>query len=160
MTTSRFGILCGLLFSIILSSSPRFAQTMELDIDRPGMDYKSFDLASPDPNLCERACKEDPQNCKAWTYVKPGIQGPKARCWLKSGVPPAVKNTSFKRNPRRNSVPGCMSLKHKLGFDQQRVDSLLDRGWVDGNEYILAGVDLVGDRDESKTMEACYVGGC
>ncbi len=70
------------------------AQAKELDIDRPGMDYKSFDLSSPDPNLCERACKEDPQKCKAWTYVKPGVQGPKARCWLKSGIPQAVKNTS------------------------------------------------------------------
>ncbi len=81
------------LFSIILFLSPRFAQAMEFDTDRPGMDYKSYDLLSPDPNLCERACKEDP-NCRAWTYVKPGVQGPKARCWLKSGVPQAVKNTS------------------------------------------------------------------
>ncbi len=70
------------------------AQAKEFDIDRPGMDYESFDLSSPDPNLCERACKEDPQKCKAWTYVKPGVQGPKARCWLKSGIPQAVKNTS------------------------------------------------------------------
>ncbi len=81
-----------LLFSIGLFLSPRSAQTIELDTDRPGMDYRSLDLSSPDPDVCERACKEDPQNCKAWTYVRPDIQGPKARCWLKSGVPSAVKN--------------------------------------------------------------------
>ncbi len=94
MRTLQFGILWGVLFLIILFLSPCFVQAMEFDTDRQGMDYKSFDLPSTDPNLCERACKEDPQNCKAWTYVKPGIQGPKARCWLKSGVPRAVRNTS------------------------------------------------------------------
>lgn len=25
--------------------------------------------------------------CVAWTYVNPGVQGPQARCWLKSAVP-------------------------------------------------------------------------
>ncbi len=93
MRTLRFRILFGVLFPIVLFLPLRVGQAMDLDTDRPGMDYKSYDLSSPDPNLCERACKED-QNCKAWTYVKPGVQGPKARCWLKSGVPQAVKNTS------------------------------------------------------------------
>ncbi len=69
-------------------------QGMEVDTDRPGMDYKSFDLPSSDPRMCESACKEDSKNCKAWTYVKPGVQGPKARCWLKSGVPRPIKNAS------------------------------------------------------------------
>ncbi len=81
-----------LLFSIILFSSPGFGQPMEVDTNRPGLDYRSFDLSSPDPNMCERTCKEDPQNCKAWTYVKPGVQGPTARCWLKTGVPPVLRN--------------------------------------------------------------------
>lgn len=94
MRTLGVGSMFVALFSIILSFSPRLAQSMEFDTDRPGMSYKIFDLSSPDPNLCERACKEDPQHCKAWTYVKPGILGPKALCSLKSGVPPAVKNTS------------------------------------------------------------------
>ena len=82
---------CG-IFAIAIFASRLFGQTMELDTDRPGMDYKSFDLSLPDPKICENACKEDPQNCKVWTYVKPGIQGPQARCWLKSGFPTAVKN--------------------------------------------------------------------
>lgn len=63
-----------------------FCQTLEYDTDRPGMDYKNFDLPSSDPNLCVNACAGDPQ-CKAFTYVKPGIQGPNARCWLKNSVP-------------------------------------------------------------------------
>jgi len=65
---------------------------MEKDTDRPGMDYKNFDLPSPDPNHCQNACINDPQ-CKAFTYVKPGIQGINARCWLKTGVPALKQST-------------------------------------------------------------------
>jgi len=63
------------------------ATDMEQNTNRPGQDYRSFDLAAPDPKQCQNACLEDAK-CKAWSYVKPGVQGPKARCWLKSGVPP------------------------------------------------------------------------
>jgi hypothetical protein len=62
----------------------------EPGFDRPGQDYKNFELDSG-ANTCEFACTSDSQ-CKAWTYVKPGVQGAKARCWLKSGVPPLVSN--------------------------------------------------------------------
>jgi hypothetical protein len=61
---------------------------MEMDTDRPGMNYRSFDLDVPEPKRCQRTCQDDPK-CKSWTYVKPGVQGPKARCWLKTGVPSA-----------------------------------------------------------------------
>jgi hypothetical protein len=65
---------------------------MENDVDRPGNDYRSFDLSSPDPTLCKQACDDDP-NCKAFTYVKPGFQGTSARCWLKNAVPSAVPSS-------------------------------------------------------------------
>ena len=65
---------------------------MNDNTDRPGSDYKNFDLNSPDPSLCQQACAGDP-NCKAFTFVKPGIQGPNARCWLKNTVPAPVSNT-------------------------------------------------------------------
>ena len=68
------------------------SQTLEYDTDRPGMDYKNFDLPSPDANGCQNACINDP-NCKAFTYVKPGIQGSNARCWLKTGVPALKQST-------------------------------------------------------------------
>jgi hypothetical protein len=64
----------------------------EDNTDRPGMDYKNFNLTASDPALCENACKGD-ATCKAWTYVKPNtIQGPQARCWLKNSVPAAKAN--------------------------------------------------------------------
>jgi hypothetical protein len=62
---------------------------MEVNIDRPGLDYRSFDLPSADPGLCKSACETE-TNCKAYTYVRPGFQGAKARCWLKSNVPNPV----------------------------------------------------------------------
>jgi hypothetical protein len=64
---------------------------VESDVDRPGMDYRNFDLPESRPELCQTAC-ESAAECEAYTYVKPGIQGPQARCWLKSDVPDAVTN--------------------------------------------------------------------
>jgi hypothetical protein len=55
------------------------------------MDYRSFDLPAPRPELCRDACWREPQ-CRAFTYVRPGVQGPHARCWLKNPVPPARLN--------------------------------------------------------------------
>jgi beta-lactam-binding protein with PASTA domain len=67
------------------------ARVQEVGVDRPGKDYKNFDLPKADPGLCKKYCDDD-QNCKAYTYVKPGSQGRSARCWLKSEVPAAVKS--------------------------------------------------------------------
>ncbi len=66
----------------------------ETQTDRPGMDYKNFSIDSSIEAFvavkkCEDACKNDPQ-CKAFTYVNPGVQGPHSRCWLKNGVPAKV----------------------------------------------------------------------
>ena len=63
--------------------------TQEKNTDRPGMDYNTIKLDTPDPGLCEQACLND-DKCKAYTYVKPGVQGNFAQCWLKSGIPDGV----------------------------------------------------------------------
>ena len=60
--------------------------TMEFKTNRPGMDYRHFDLKEPLPELCRDACAED-KVCQAYTYVRPGIHGARAHCWLKSGAP-------------------------------------------------------------------------
>jgi hypothetical protein len=63
----------------------------EHDKDRLGGDYTGFDVNTDHIEDCETACKGDAK-CAAWTYVKPGIQGPHARCWLKSVVPAISDN--------------------------------------------------------------------
>ncbi len=60
--------------------------------DRPGLDYRSFELSAPNPDLCENACKKE-QQCRSWTYAWPGAKGPKAMCALKTGVPPKRSDT-------------------------------------------------------------------
>lgn len=64
----------------------------EHNTDRPGLDYKNFDLDTTNPGDCYYFCLTEGPVCKAWTYVRPGVQGPKARCWVKKGVPRPVAN--------------------------------------------------------------------
>jgi hypothetical protein len=67
----------------------RFARPQETDTNRFGSDYRSFPAG--DANACQTACAGEGQ-CRAWTWVKPGVQGPQAKCWLKNAVPVASKN--------------------------------------------------------------------
>jgi 1-phosphatidylinositol phosphodiesterase len=69
-------------------TTPPPPRQWEPDIDRPGADYRTFELRAPQPELCRDACWSDVQ-CRAFTYVRPGAQGPHARCSLKNVVPPA-----------------------------------------------------------------------
>lgn len=74
------------VFGLALAIASATADTtVETDVDRAGGDLKSLDLPQPDLALCRQACEQD-EACKAYTYVKPGVQGPGARCWLKSSA--------------------------------------------------------------------------
>jgi|SRR5690242_15802124 len=70
---------------------------IEFSIDRPGGDFRIFELP-PDPTgkSCAAACERD-KRCRAWTYVRPGYRGPAARCHLKDKI----------KRPRRK--PCCIS---------------------------------------------------
>ena len=83
----RIVILFGFLCFSALS-----AQAQEWNTDRPGNDIRDFNLGAPDYNLCRQACDGN-ASCKAWTYVNPGVQGPQARCYLKSPAPAKVAST-------------------------------------------------------------------
>lgn len=84
------------------------APALEVDTNRPGMDFRSFDLSTADPKLCEQACARD-NRCRSFTYVKPGVQGRNARCWLKSGVPASRRDTccvsGLKAAPQPSPTP-------------------------------------------------------
>jgi hypothetical protein len=69
------------------------AGEIETNTNRVGGDYKDFEM---EPSIagfgsCQSSCEFDLQ-CKAWTFVKSGLQGPKAHCWLKNSEPTASNN--------------------------------------------------------------------
>lgn len=64
--------------------------TLEAKTDRPGADYRSIEMEGP-PEQCARRCAAESE-CAAFTYVRAGVQGEKARCWLKTSVPDAQPN--------------------------------------------------------------------
>ena len=59
---------------------------IEFSIDRPGGDYRHFDLP-PDPSgkSCQTSCEAE-EGCRAWTYLRPGYGGPAATCYLKDHI--------------------------------------------------------------------------
>ncbi len=59
---------------------------LELDTDRIGFDYSNMYISKPDPDRCKQICAVDEQ-CQAFTYVRPGLDGDRARCYFKNGVP-------------------------------------------------------------------------
>lgn len=58
--------------------------SFEYAVNRLAFDYKSFEVT--EPQECRDACASETP-CLAFTYVKPGIQGVNANCWLKNTVP-------------------------------------------------------------------------
>ncbi|MGB7204944.1 MAG: PAN domain-containing protein [Anderseniella sp.] len=80
------------LFCLLAFTSNQALASRDGSTDRPGLDYNKFELSSPNPDLCENACKKDTQ-CRSWTYSWPGAKGPKAMCALKTGVPPKRSDT-------------------------------------------------------------------
>jgi hypothetical protein len=82
---------CAFAFALsaaALAATPPVAGLWEPNTDRPGSDYRRFELGAPRPEVCRDACWGEPQ-CRAFTYARPGALGPGALCYLKNAVPPA-----------------------------------------------------------------------
>ena len=75
-------------------------------INRPGSDFKNFN--TNDWKTCEATCAGD-DVCTSWTYVRPGVQGPTGRCWLKNRVARPV--------PDANTVSGVKFRPASVRFD-------------------------------------------
>ncbi|MBN3872697.1 PAN domain-containing protein [Nostoc sp. JL33] len=69
---------------------PRYAVTAEFGRDRGGSDYISY-FTLPSASICQQYCIND-NKCSAYTYVRPGVQGGSAVCYLKSVAPPLTPN--------------------------------------------------------------------
>ncbi|NIP99631.1 MAG: hypothetical protein GWO19_03475 [Nitrospinaceae bacterium] len=81
-----------LVFLIPFLISPLHAGMlkMERNMDRPGKDFRGFKNIQS-ARKCQDLCKGN-RRCVAWTWVRPGLQGPTGRCWLKDSVPRRVRN--------------------------------------------------------------------
>lgn len=79
-------ILLGSSISMVFAVSTSATATMEIDSNRPGMDYKQMSVKSAEE--CSDACKADLQ-CKAFTLDKmTHLEGnPLPTCKLKNGIP-------------------------------------------------------------------------
>ncbi len=102
------------------------ARAVEVDVDRPGLDYRNFEIEQTNPGPCIEACEAD-SRCRAWTYVKPGIQGARAQCWLKSAVPEAYTSVCCISgitgdDPQTAEVREVQSLLASLGYDPGPID--------------------------------------
>jgi hypothetical protein len=169
----RFVRIAALVAAAALAGPVQGAQ--EWGIDRPGGDYKSFDLPADQPSLCEHQCAIEGQ-CQAWTFVHPGVQGPQARCWLKSTVPAAVQNTCCVSGVKQVSTGSFEVDRDRPGLDYKSFDlpaaqpqlcqqACLSEGQCRAWTYVKPGVQgpaarcwLKSDVPASK-IDSCCVSG-
>jgi PAN domain-containing protein len=67
------------------------ADNFSRNTDRPGSDFHNFALRG-NARDCQKICANE-RECRAWTFVKAGLQGADARCWLKNARPAAVASS-------------------------------------------------------------------
>jgi hypothetical protein len=93
-TASRWSALPKILLFLALSSivSASHAAGLENNTDRLGMDARRVELSVDDPVFCQNECVGD-TSCKSFTYVKPGLHGPHAVCYLMAGQPDPTPST-------------------------------------------------------------------
>lgn len=105
-----------------------------------GGDYKNLVLM-PGENCekCMEECLKDP-DCKAYTYVKPGVQGLNARCWLKSSVSTPVSDP--------NCTSGIKTITDKISEPDISYHENID---IPGNN--LRSFDLVKGETCQKCIE-------
>ncbi len=154
-----FFFCCG----IAAAGTPDFTVTVGTDL--LGGDYKSAELAKAEPKLCQEICANDPK-CAAFTYVKPGIKGPKAVCFLKSEVPASTADQCCLSGVKKSSSPGVQQttpqkmevhlkegeLKRVPGTEMTyRIDLALER-IIDSVEAISQKVDKI--ETEVKNLDA------
>ncbi|WNG32235.1 hypothetical protein F0U61_00395 [Archangium violaceum] len=120
--TKKKALLLGAA-GLLLGATVAYASSVsvEYDTNRYGSDYAGMELPSADPELCRTACAEDP-NCRAYTYVKPGIQGSSARCWLKDSVPAATANSCCVSGVKDDTQPPPTTLTVEPGMNRYGSD--------------------------------------
>lgn len=123
---------------IVLFLATAGAAAQEYNTDRPGRDYRDFDLPAADFNLCRRACAREDQ-CQAWTYVDQDNRGSEARCYLKSGVPDPVRDECC--------ISGVKSVS--TGDSEDRCRDYATRAVSQNDENLRRRCGFAGERWQS-----------
>ncbi|OAQ20922.1 WSC domain-containing protein [Thermosulfurimonas dismutans] len=152
------------IYNVVGLNVPKihYGDGVEDNIDRPGLDYKNFNLPYPDYKLCQDACDKDPE-CKAWTYVKPyTIQGAYAKCWLKNAVPNPVRNKCcISGVKRRTHVSHAVTESRSRSIKDNYIGCFKDQG----DPYGTQGRDLdkkivsASDMSVEKCISICRSSG-
>ena len=74
----------------ISSAAAAPGENFSLNTDRPGNDIRNMPF-NGDAQACLKRCNRE-RDCRAWTFVKAGVQGPSAVCFLKAPITRAVAN--------------------------------------------------------------------
>ena len=115
---------------------------LEYDTNRSGSDYRNFELSQADPAICRNECQSD-STCRSFTYVKPGVQGAKDRCWLKSEVPAASANNC------------CVSGVKSGGSSSSGLEVNVNRRGGDYRDYDLPSNNPNQCRDDCMNDPRC-----
>ena len=105
----------------VLPFSPSTGTLVGLNL--PGSDYRSFDTANDGGAACSATCAGE-TSCRAWTWVKPGVQGPAAKCWLKNAAPAAVEDL----NTNSGVAGGARLGQNLFGGDYRSFATANDNG--------------------------------
>src|SRR5574337_368195 len=80
---------CLIACTVVLAGTTAYAH------DLFGSDIASIDVQ--DVQQCADACTAN-SDCLAWTFVRAGLKGPSARCFLKNPVPSPSTNSTCQSN--------------------------------------------------------------
>jgi acyl-CoA thioesterase-1 len=91
---SRLSLVCGAVVALatVTIAKPSYSMsgsTGEFGTDRPGNDYRIFNVPPENFSACLAACQAD-AHCQAWSYESSNAQRPNGVCWLKNAAPAAV----------------------------------------------------------------------
>jgi hypothetical protein len=92
----------------------------------PSRDYANF--SAPSAFVCRTSCGGE-SACQAYTWVKPGIQGPTGRCWLKSSLPAIVKDRCCDSAPRNFISKRDLRAEDKINRPGSDFKNFVTNSW-------------------------------
>jgi hypothetical protein len=113
------------LVTVVLAMLPGLVFAAD-GINMPGKDYANFN--APTWSSCRDTCAGESE-CQAYTWVKPGIQGPSGRCWLKSAVPPIVRDACCVSSSRQRISERDVKAEGKINRPGMDFKNFTTNSW-------------------------------